>query len=305
MMCALFVDVARGYYHDKERELDADLQKVLEFFSVAPAAPTRQSMTRVRSRYPGVRKVAPDLFDNVESALREASSQVPVRYGSSSSYGASEPSCVAAGTPVLMADGSELPIEHVQSGDVVLAYDRRTGRLGPRRVRRVFEHAPQRLIRLRAGDRVIQATPLHRAIDGRGLPRLSRLRVGHEVLVVDPNGCLFPAAIIETSRAEAAPVYNVEVEEFCSYVAGGVVVHSYVVLPRLREWLERARVLAARLLRRRRAWDRAVASGRRQLSKPDGVTWLSPRLVPPASARTPTSSDPRGTSASDSKLLAC
>src|SRR5262245_2400686 len=39
--------------------------------------------------------------------------------------------CFLAGTPITMADGTTKPIEEIQVGDVVLAYDKVTGEMKP------------------------------------------------------------------------------------------------------------------------------------------------------------------------------
>ncbi len=70
--------------------------------------------------------------------------------------------CLAAGTPVAMADGAERPIEAVRAGDSVLACFG-SGRFRPARVSAVFARRTNRpLVRLRLADgRELASTPEH------------------------------------------------------------------------------------------------------------------------------------------------
>jgi hypothetical protein len=55
--------------------------------------------------------------------------------------------CFVCGTPVLLADGNRKPIEQIEVGDIVFAFDGR-GKLQPRRVLRLFENTTTELIEL-------------------------------------------------------------------------------------------------------------------------------------------------------------
>ncbi len=256
MFCAFLLDVARGYYVGKDAEADVDLRKVVQVFDSVPAGPARQSLRTVRIRYAEVRVVAPDLFDEIETALRRAS-EAPVRYQSSRS----KESCVAKGSLVLMADGRERPIEQVLVGDLVRAYDRRSGRLVAGRVRRVSQHAPQPVVGLQIGGRSLRATRGHRLVHASALPRVESVLAGRGVLTVDAHGAPETVGVTSVGDAGIAAVYNLEVAGLCTYVADGVIVHSFVVLPVLREWCERLRFRLVLLLggggRRRRVFGRA------------------------------------------------
>src|SRR5262249_49064032 len=60
--------------------------------------------------------------------------------------------CFAAGTPILLADGTTKAIEDVRPGDLVFAFDRHValgcGPLEPRRVTRLFENVTQEWLKL-------------------------------------------------------------------------------------------------------------------------------------------------------------
>ena len=47
--------------------------------------------------------------------------------------------CFLAGTQITLADGSTKPIERIEAGDVILAWDEKTGKLEPDKVRQVHD----------------------------------------------------------------------------------------------------------------------------------------------------------------------
>jgi hypothetical protein len=55
--------------------------------------------------------------------------------------------CFVRGTPVLLADGNRKPVEQIEVGDIVFAFDG-LGKLQPRRVLRLFENTTTELIEL-------------------------------------------------------------------------------------------------------------------------------------------------------------
>ncbi len=64
--------------------------------------------------------------------------------------------CFTAGTPVLLADGTSKPIEDIDVGDKVTAYDPDTGRAEARDVVRTFVHhdVPTYDVTLTSGEKV-------------------------------------------------------------------------------------------------------------------------------------------------------
>lgn len=71
------------------------------------------------------------------------------------------PRCFLPGTPILMADGSETPIERIRIGDLVMAFDpaaaQGRGALAPRRVTRTFRNTARTILDLRG----LRMTPGH------------------------------------------------------------------------------------------------------------------------------------------------
>lgn len=95
--------------------------------------------------------------------------------------------CFPSGTAILMADGSEKPIEAMLPGDLVLAQDA-DGDLVPAAVKRLFRNETQEFVRLDFIDgRVLHATPGHRFLTTTGsyeeIGRLMRLSGGRVQLI--------------------------------------------------------------------------------------------------------------------------
>lgn len=243
MLCALFLDVARGYYQGKDWEFERDLQQVLQAFDMFPQANSRAGMARIRSRYPKVRAVVPDLFDRIDTLLRGNPSYAP------SSHSASDPSCLAGDSMVLMADGTELPLKLVRPGDLVLAMDRRTGQVCTRRVRRVQAHSERGTVGVRVGGRWVRCTPGHLFLTAGGLVRASELRTGDVVTVFRRGGESGGGEVEAKEPLPPTPVFNLHVEGTSTYIAASVGVHCFVVLPELRESIERLRYSLARTAR--------------------------------------------------------
>lgn len=76
--------------------------------------------------------------------------------------------CFLAGTPILMADDTEKPIEDIVPGDVVMAFDpvatRGLGPSSPKRVRRVFQNITKTVLDLRG----LEMTPGHVVLSDNG-----------------------------------------------------------------------------------------------------------------------------------------
>jgi hypothetical protein len=144
-----------------------------------------------------------------------------------------KPICFAAGTPVTMADGSTRAIDQLAVGDMVLAYEERSGRVVPARVSRTYVHdgSQEGLIAVNGSLLATADHPFY--VSGRGAPvRAGDLRVGDELLLLDgipgtPTAGLATLAVDSLRPLPPAPtVYNIEVEGPHNYFAGGVLVHN-------------------------------------------------------------------------------
>lgn len=132
--------------------------------------------------------------------------------------------CFGADTPIMMADGSYKPIQNIEVGDSVAAFDpdNESGRgaLHARKVVRLFRSESSRLVDL-GGLRVTEDHPLL-AEDGKFK---SLAELGPTDNLVTQNGTLRPVGGW-ASISGVFEVFNFEVEEFHTYVAGGLRVHN-------------------------------------------------------------------------------
>jgi Ca2+-binding RTX toxin-like protein len=167
--------------------------------------------------------------------------------------------CFAAGTPIALPSGTTKPIEDIQVGDEVMAFDG-FGRLQPRRVSRLMRNATTDWISLSglpdAAHEPVFITPGHEVLTPSGEFRMiGALLEGDagEVELVASDGSAFMAVatrvaysastaeLFEQADAQVpvdgnaalvpAPVsawktYNFEVEGLHTYVAGGIRVHN-------------------------------------------------------------------------------
>jgi prepilin-type N-terminal cleavage/methylation domain-containing protein/prepilin-type processing-associated H-X9-DG protein len=169
--------------------------------------------------------------------------------------------CFLAGTPVLMADRTTKPIEEIKVGDKILAYDEESGEIKPDKVKRtfMFPEEPGYLVI----NNHIKVTSYHRFLidDGRKMMDEKRklslrgrseatdeaiseiaslttfarnddtmewkeaglLKLGDKLLTSKDK--LEPITSIEKVN-ETVTVYNMEVNPYHTFIAGGVVVHN-------------------------------------------------------------------------------
>ena len=156
--------------------------------------------------------------------------------------------CVAAETPILLADGSEKPVQDIIPGDLVQT------REGPRRVVATRKTEPKRLYRLETEQgRILHATADHRvAVPGGSLwANMDVLEDGQEVTAweVESSATGRPATdhvrqLSRTDRVE--PTHDLTVEDCPEFIAGGIVVHNCDLIeeaaanPRLTEAMAQA-----------------------------------------------------------------
>jgi hypothetical protein len=153
---------------------------------------------------------------------------VPRTPGSSSGNGGDRGrQCFPAGTLILMADGSEKAIELVAVGDSVAAFDETDGSLQTSRVQGLLRHVAEKLRKVTLGSRVLYSTPEHRVYVRPGFVSVGDLKVGESVWCRAHCG-LAPQEVssIEDLPRKETVVYNLDVDEFHTYVANGVAVHN-------------------------------------------------------------------------------
>ncbi len=128
-------------------------------------------------------------------------------------------SCFPAGTPVLMADGSEKPIERVRPGDRVHTADEWSAERRSGQVTRTYARDADHLLTIRTKDgRKIEATPEHPFwVEGKGF--VTARRLARSDLLTDAEGRTAAIAGV-TARRGRFRVYNLEVARTHTYFAG-------------------------------------------------------------------------------------
>ena len=132
------------------------------------------------------------------------------------------PGCFAGDTSVTMADGSQKPIRAVRRGDLVLAFDQRSGRKMPGRVAgRIARRSSEHLLI----NGSLRVTGDHRFY----LPEKKTWRAirligqGEQLLTLTGRTSLLVSSEV---RAEDLVVYNLHVETYHNYFAAGFLVHN-------------------------------------------------------------------------------
>jgi len=136
--------------------------------------------------------------------------------------------CFLGGTPILMSDGSTKPIEEVKVGDKILAFDEETKELKEDSVKLFFEHDAQEYLVVNGS---IKATVNHPVYSDGKWMELGQLKIGDNLL----SGEGRPVKITDIKLVkEPVKVYNLEVNPYHTYIAGGIVAHNkrlYIPVP--------------------------------------------------------------------------
>jgi hypothetical protein len=148
--------------------------------------------------------------------------------GGSSGYGGY--TCFAAGTPIATPSG-DVPIDRLNVGDLVLAYDEVTRAVVPRPVVRTFAHADQQPGHLRLEDgRVLEVTDNHPVYLPERGTYADAGTVANETRLLVLNGTTTTSGIADGFLPDPSvslqTVYNIEVAEHHNYFAGSVLVHN-------------------------------------------------------------------------------
>lgn len=139
--------------------------------------------------------------------------------------------CFPAGT---LVDGR--PIETFKVGDTVTAYNEATGELTQSVVTQTFRNpAPERLVEIATASTTVYCTPAHPIFTRNGWTPAADLLPGDSVYVQSGDGTLHWEAVRFMGRRSADKtaalaadgfVYNLEVADFHTYLANGMVVHN-------------------------------------------------------------------------------
>jgi len=128
--------------------------------------------------------------------------------------------CFLVGTPILMADHTTRPIEKVKVGELILAFDETTKTLKEDKVKEFFEHDADEYLIVNGTLRV---TANHPVYSNGKWTEIGKLKIGDTLL--NAKGKEEPITSIQKIR-EKAKVYNLEVNPYHTYIAGGIVVHN-------------------------------------------------------------------------------
>ncbi|HET9299334.1 MAG TPA: Hint domain-containing protein [Candidatus Polarisedimenticolaceae bacterium] len=129
--------------------------------------------------------------------------------------------CFLAGTPITMGDGSTKPIEEIQAGDTVFAYDEASKQMKPDKVKVVHPVVERDFYLVVNGK--MKLTPNHRVLSKGEWVEIGQLAVGDTLTA--PDGEPVPIEKIEKVEGKVK-VYNFAVNPYETYVASGVIVHN-------------------------------------------------------------------------------
>ena len=132
--------------------------------------------------------------------------------------------CFIAGT-LIFTDAGAKPIEQIDVGDIVWAYNDTTGQYGKKRVKTLFTFERDSVFHIKVGTDVIKATSDHPFYIGGRWLRVAELKVGDSVKLFDGSNLVIEQITVVPGRTT---VYNFEVEDYHTYYVGDrkVLVHN-------------------------------------------------------------------------------
>ncbi len=135
--------------------------------------------------------------------------------------------CFVAGTLVL-AEGGKIPIEQIQSGDFVWAWDEETGDVALKKVVETYANETDELTHIFVNGEEIITTPTHPFYSPvKGWTDAVHLRAGDILVLVNGEYVVVEKVQHEILEAPVA-VYNFQVEDYHTYYVAdaGVLVHN-------------------------------------------------------------------------------
>jgi Pretoxin HINT domain len=139
--------------------------------------------------------------------------------------------CFLAGTIVAAPNGYK-PIETLKTRDKVLCFDEKTGTFKTSVVTNTFEHQTNFYYRLVFDDgTVLEVTPEHRIFTKNGWKTVDNLAINDWVSGkhsgIGLGEFVKQSKLIQIqTKLEPVKVYNIEVAEFHTYFANGIIVHN-------------------------------------------------------------------------------
>jgi hypothetical protein len=188
--------------------------------SSAVRAIPKDTTVTVRGNVDGSMNAARSTYDSIHDKTVTVTVNYSIPAGQINIPGGGR--CFVAGTPISTPRG-DIPIDYLFVGDKVWSYDHEQGRTTLATVSKTFvtERAETIVIKL-TGDVSIRCTPRHPFYcRGEYIPA-EHLKPG-DVLFAPDDGV---AHVLWTHTAGPETVYNIEVEGYHNYYAGGVLVHN-------------------------------------------------------------------------------
>ena len=136
------------------------------------------------------------------------------------------PGCFLAGTLITMANGTQKPIEEIQVGDIVLAFNENTGQIEPDTVTKAFSHPGEDTYLII--NRTLKVTSAHRVLSKGKWVKIKDLKIGDTLTNAQGEDVVI-FDIVEVK--ESVEVYNFETNSFHTYIANGFIVHNIKMEP--------------------------------------------------------------------------
>jgi len=130
------------------------------------------------------------------------------------------PPCFLAGTPILLADGSIKMIEDIKVGDMVLAFDEENKKTVPDKVKKFMVNKTDKYLLV---NNHLKVTANHTVYSDGEYVAIGQLQVGDTLL--NKDGQPEKISSIQEIQQEAV-VYDLEVNPYHNYFAGGYLVHN-------------------------------------------------------------------------------
>jgi hypothetical protein len=130
--------------------------------------------------------------------------------------------CFLSGTPILLSDGSTKPIEEIKVGDEIMAFDEETSGLVKDKVSKTFAHKATEYLII---NNHLKVTPNHPVYNNGEWIEIGKLNIGDSLL--NSQGKTELITDIKKFNDEV-DTYNLEVNPYHTYIAGGYVVHNKI-----------------------------------------------------------------------------
>ena len=131
--------------------------------------------------------------------------------------------CFLSGTPILMADGTKKSIEKIKIGDRVLAFDEESGDLKEDVVKEFFVHTTHDYLLI---NNYLRVTKNHPVFSNGEWVEIGILKVG-DTLTGSQGKPIKISSIREINHPDIdIPIYNLEVNPYHTYIAGGIIAHN-------------------------------------------------------------------------------